>query len=149
MIVLWMFHRVYRMISATSCNSNGSIRWIGEAWSCSSCANGESLKQLLSDPFLLHTSESQTNFDRLLSDIDGKQHEGSFAVAVHYWRESLDRETNSTNSNNDEMLVSAQSRLKSDFEVTGIIGRGGFGHVFKVSTSDHLQSLWMPTHKWV
>ncbi len=30
------------------------------------------------------------------------------------------------------MLVSAQSRLKSDFEVIGIIGRGGFGHVFKV-----------------
>jgi hypothetical protein len=30
------------------------------------------------------------------------------------------------------MLVSAQSRLKSDFEVIGTIGRGGFGHVFKV-----------------
>ncbi len=34
------------------------------------------------------------------------------------------------------MLVSAQSRLKSDFEVIGIIGRGGFGHVFKVKSSD-------------
>jgi hypothetical protein len=45
---------------------------------------------------------------------------------------SLDRDTSSTNNNNDEMLVSAQSRLKSDFEVIGIIGRGGFGHVFKV-----------------
>jgi hypothetical protein len=44
----------------------------------------------------------------------------------------LDRDTSSTNNNNDEMLVSAQSRLKSDFEVIGIIGRGGFGHVFKV-----------------
>ena len=33
------------------------------------------------------------------------------------------------------MLTSAQSRLKSDFEVIGIIGRGGFGHVFKVKTT--------------
>jgi hypothetical protein len=46
---------------------------------------------------------------------------------------SLDRDTSSTNHNNEEMLVSAQSRLKSDFEVIGIIGRGGFGHVFKVT----------------
>ncbi len=45
---------------------------------------------------------------------------------------SLDRDTSSTNNSHDEMLVSAQSRLKSDFEVIGIIGRGGFGHVFKV-----------------
>jgi hypothetical protein len=48
---------------------------------------------------------------------------------------SLDRDTSSTNHNNEEMLVSAQSRLKSDFEVIGIIGRGGFGHVFKVTTN--------------
>jgi hypothetical protein len=48
----------------------------------------------------------------------------------------LDRDTSSTNNNNDEMLVSAQSRLKSDFEVIGIIGRGGFGHVFKVKFFD-------------
>ncbi|CAF0823490.1 unnamed protein product [Adineta steineri] len=77
------------------------------------CASGESLKQLLIDPFLVHTNESQTNFDRLISD-------------------SENRDTNSTSNNNDEMLVSAQSRLKSDFEVIGSIGRGGFGHVFKV-----------------
>ena len=47
--------------------------------------------------------------------------------------ECLDRDTSSTNTNNDEILVSAQSRIKSDFEVIGIIGRGGFGHVFKVT----------------
>lgn len=34
------------------------------------------------------------------------------------------------------MLASAQSRLKSDFEVIGIIGRGGFGHVFKVENEE-------------
>ena len=44
----------------------------------------------------------------------------------------LDTDTSSTNNNNDEMVVSAQSRLTSDFEVIGIIGQGGFGHVFKV-----------------
>jgi hypothetical protein len=49
--------------------------------------------------------------------------------------ECLDRDTSSTNTNNDEILVSAQSRIKSDFEVIGIIGRGGFGHVFKVTKS--------------
>lgn len=38
------------------------------------------------------------------------------------------------------MLVSAQSRLKSDFEVIGIIGRGGFGHVFKVKTKRILKT---------
>ncbi len=36
------------------------------------CANGESLKQLLIDPFLVHTSESQKNLDRLISDSDSK-----------------------------------------------------------------------------
>ncbi|CAF3396443.1 unnamed protein product [Rotaria sp. Silwood1] len=77
------------------------------------CANGESLKQLSVDPFLVHRIDAQTNFDTLISDSDN-------------------RDTGSTNSNNDEMLVSAQSRLKSDFEVIGIIGRGGFGNVFKV-----------------
>ncbi|UJR36098.1 hypothetical protein I4U23_028833 [Adineta vaga] len=77
------------------------------------CANGESLKQLSADPFLVHTNEAQTNFDRFISDSDN-------------------RDTNSTSHSNDEMLVSAQSRLKSDFEVIGIIGRGGFGQVFKV-----------------
>lgn len=77
------------------------------------CANGKSLDQLVMDPFLHRASASQTNFDRLISDQD-------------------DRETNSTQSNQEEMLVSAQSRLKSDFEVIGIVGRGGFGHVFKV-----------------
>lgn len=44
----------------------------------------------------------------------------------------LDRDTDSISNDNGEMLVSAQSRLKSDFEVIGIIGRGGFGNVFKV-----------------
>ncbi|CAF0743751.1 unnamed protein product [Rotaria sordida] len=77
------------------------------------CASGESLKQLSIDSFLVHRIESQTNFDNLISDSD-----------TH--------DTSSTHSNNDEMLVSAQSRLKSDFEVIGIIGRGGFGNVFKV-----------------
>ncbi|CAF2775368.1 unnamed protein product [Rotaria sp. Silwood2] len=77
------------------------------------CANGESLKQLSVDPFLVHRMDAQTNFDTLISDSDN-------------------RDTGSTNNNNDEMLVSAQSRLKSDFEVIGIIGRGGFGNVFKV-----------------
>lgn len=37
------------------------------------CANGDSLKQLSVDPFLVHTSESQTNFDRLISDSDSKK----------------------------------------------------------------------------
>jgi hypothetical protein len=48
---------------------------------------------------------------------------------IHHF---LDGETNSALNNNEVMLVSAQSRLKSDFEVIGIVGRGGFGHVFKV-----------------
>ena len=43
------------------------------------------------------------------------------------------------------MLVSAQSRLKSDFEVTGIIGRGGFGHVFKVRESTPPRTRLVPT----
>ncbi|CAF4393029.1 unnamed protein product [Rotaria socialis] len=79
----------------------------------STCANGESVKQLSVDPFLVNRVESQTNFDTMISETDH-------------------RDNSSTNSNNDEMLVSAQSRLKSDFEVIGMIGRGGFGHVFKV-----------------
>lgn len=77
------------------------------------CANGDSLKYLSMDPFLVHTAESQKNFDRLISDSD-----------TH--------DTSSSNHNRDAMLVSAQSRLTSDFEVIGMIGQGGFGHVFKV-----------------
>lgn len=51
----------------------------------------------------------------------------------------LARDTSSTSHNTDEMLVSAQSRLKSDFEVIGTIGRGGFGHVFKVKINTDIE----------
>lgn len=88
------------------------------------------------DPFLHRASASQTNFDRLISDQDGQKTNTYFILEFSHFVE-LDRETNSTQSNQEEMLVSAQSRLKSDFEVIGSVGRGGFGHVFKVNNVEH------------
>ena len=87
------------------------------------------------DPFLLRASASQTNFDRLISEQEGKKNWPLYRrrLTIQY----VDRETSSTQSNHEEMLVSAQSRLKSDFEVIGTVGRGGFGHVFKV-----MNELW-------
>lgn len=79
----------------------------------------------------MHTKESQKNFDRLISDSDSKNTLPTFDSHRKELFSSA-RDTSSTSNNHDEMLVSAQSRLKSDFEVIGIIGRGGFGHVFKV-----------------
>ena len=49
----------------------------------------------------------------------------SFVLVAH--------DTSSSNPNRDGILVSPQSRLTSDFEVIGMIGQGGFGHVFKVN----------------
>lgn len=46
-----------------------------------SCANGKSLDQLVIEPFLLRTSASQTNFDRLISDKDGEKKRISFQVS--------------------------------------------------------------------
>ena len=83
------------------------------------------------DPFLLRANASQTNFDRLISEQEGEREEDD-SIRLIVDNKSLDRETSSAHSNQEEMLVSAQSRLKSDFEVIGIVGRGGFGHVFKV-----------------
>ncbi|CAF0782618.1 unnamed protein product [Didymodactylos carnosus] len=80
-----------------------------------SCSNGDSLKSLALAPFLLHTSDSRTDFHRLISDSEG--HDGTYSGSIN---------------NDDNILVSAQSRLKSDFEVLGIVGTGGFGHVFKI-----------------
>ena len=74
MIVSLMHHQRYRTDSEISYNGKKEnlYSYRNELSILFSCANGESLKQLAADPFLVHTNEAQANFDRLISDSESK-----------------------------------------------------------------------------